>query len=259
MKTIAVIGDVHGCLKEFELLLSKLDDVDEIVSVGDLTDKGPDSNGCCELAADRGVILVNSNHDDKYIQYIKKNRAASTIQHPGRRAIYETLSKKTKDYLVTASPYYKAESFIAIHGGVGPKHQLFPINGKTYNEILRLRYVDKDTLEKVSTVHNVDGTWGPEHPNVWKWQEVYHGQYGAVIHGHIVEKLGAPVYWVNGIRHEYPKMVQKPLILTNNTILSIDTGCVYGGTLTAAVIKDGIATFREVKALGIYTGESAQA
>jgi hypothetical protein len=114
--------------------------------------------------------------------------------------------------------------------------------------------VDKDTLEKVSTVHNVDGTWGPEHPNVWKWQEVYHGQYGAVIHGHIVESLGWPTTWVKGVKHRLHDVV-----LTQETILSIDTGCVYGGTLTAAVIKNGIATFREVKALGVYTGESAQA
>ncbi len=248
-KKTAIIGDVHGCLSTFWALLNVLKDIPTIVSVGDLTDKGPDSNGCIELAADSGVILVDSNHDEKYIRYIKKNRAPETIENKSRRDIYISLSEKSKQYLLTASPYYKGPNFLAIHGGVGPNHRLFPINGKTYNEILRLRYVDRDTLEKVSTVHNLDGSWGPEHTNVYKWQEVYNGQYGPIVHGHIVEQLDNPVIWVNN------KVVDSPIdkIPGDNTIFSIDTGCVYGGSLTALIIgEDGSIEYRAVKAVKSY-------
>ena len=259
--TVAIFGDVHGCLDELALLLNQLKDVDTIVSVGDLTDKGPDSNGCLELVVERGIILVNSNHDDKYIQFLKKNRAASTIKQEHRRILYESLSPKARAYLLTAIPFFRGEydvikNFIVVHGGIGPNHRLFPIDGKSYNEILRIRYVDKDTLEKVSTIHNIDGTWGPEHNNVWKWQEVYHGQYGPVIHGHIVEKLGIPSIWENGKRRDFTEPYS---LIAPNTILSIDTGCVYGGALTAAVInKDGGISIRQVKSLKCYTPEHGE-
>ena len=268
--TVAIIGDVHGCVREFEILLTRLEaaNVDTIVSVGDLTDKGPESNACVELAADRKVVLVNSNHDDKYIQALKKGRHYSTIKHDERRKVFASLSQKAKDYLLTARPYYLGgykgpntfnEQYIAVHGGVGPNHNLFPIDGKSYNEILRLRYVDKDTFEKVATVHNADGSWGPEHPNVFKWQEVYDGRYGPVIHGHIVEKLGAPVYWYKGKKYEFIENGPSLHLTDSSMVLSIDSGCAYGGSLTAAVIDEyGYVTIHEVNALQRYTAEQTR-
>lgn len=259
---IAIIGDVHGCIEEFRELITLLKDknVDKIVSVGDLTDKGPDSNAVVEHAAKNNVILVNSNHDNKYIEFIKKNRAAGSIQNEHRREIYKSLSHLSKEYLLTAKPYIqfkylkdkKESNFLVVHGGIGPNHTLSPLNGNTFNAILRLRYVDKDTLEKVSTIYNIDGSWGPEHDNVWKWQEVYHGQYGPVFHGHIVENMSHPVYWLNG--KVYPIENGRTISLNNDSLIfSIDTGCVYGGSLTAAIVaENGEVEFRSVKALKEY-------
>ena len=45
---VIVIGDVHGCLRELDNLLDKVDyqqGHDTLVLAGDLVDKGPDSVG----------------------------------------------------------------------------------------------------------------------------------------------------------------------------------------------------------------------
>ena len=67
------IGDVHGCLSELNVLLEKLAPVagvDHVVFIGDLVDKGPDSQGVVARASqlrESGVrvTLIMGNHEDK--------------------------------------------------------------------------------------------------------------------------------------------------------------------------------------------------
>src|SRR5262245_32731462 len=61
-----VIGDVHGCLDELRALVAKAGATvdDDIVFVGDLVAKGPDSVGVVGWARERGAAAVLGNHDD---------------------------------------------------------------------------------------------------------------------------------------------------------------------------------------------------
>lgn len=239
---VCILGDLHGCIEEFKELDNLIPQGIKRILVGDLTDKGPYSNEVCEYAAFNKMVLVNSNHDQKYIEFIKKNRQPDTIQNLERRAIYQSLSQISRDYLLTAKPFLRVEiknnkSFNVahiVHGGIGPCHQLYPLDGKSFNEILRLRYVDKTTLEKVSTVHLPDGTYGPEHPNVEFWQNVYDGRYGLIIHGHSYINI-LPTIWPTNV-------------------ISIDTGVVYGGNLTAMILnlKNGEYEFKQIRAQKAY-------
>lgn len=73
---VNVIGDVHGCISELELLLDQLDDR-HICFVGDLTDRGPDSlstfNRVRELVDDGRASCVRGNHDDKLRRALNGN------------------------------------------------------------------------------------------------------------------------------------------------------------------------------------------
>jgi len=129
---IAIIGDVHGCIEEFNSLLKEIDGVDAIVSLGDLTDKGPDSNAVVELAAKKQVILVDSNHDNKYIGYIRKNRNPDTIKSDSKRAVYKSLSDISKKYLLNkkGGSYVKTCNIIKSERVLGDQNILMFISGK---------------------------------------------------------------------------------------------------------------------------------
>lgn len=54
MKTL-IIGDIHGCLSTLKELIAKAGPVDQIISVGDLIDRGPDSLGVVKYCIDNNI------------------------------------------------------------------------------------------------------------------------------------------------------------------------------------------------------------
>ena len=65
-----VIGDVHGCLDELRALVAKAGVTadDDVVFVGDLVAKGPDSVGVVAWARERGAAAVLGNHDEHVLR-----------------------------------------------------------------------------------------------------------------------------------------------------------------------------------------------
>lgn len=65
------VGDIHGC---YELLMYHLNQVnfdrttDRLISVGDLADRGPSSEGCVHLIEQPWFYAVRGNHEDMCIQ-----------------------------------------------------------------------------------------------------------------------------------------------------------------------------------------------
>ncbi|MFG2039343.1 metallophosphoesterase [Dactylosporangium sp. NPDC048998] len=70
MATIAIIGDVGGCLEQLAAAVAALDDPDTmVIQVGDLVDRGPDSAGVLAYVAGRPPrrwIQLAGNHDAQY-------------------------------------------------------------------------------------------------------------------------------------------------------------------------------------------------
>jgi hypothetical protein len=68
---VFVIGDIHGCLDEFNQLLTAINynnATDQIILAGDVTSKGPDSIGVIRRAQQIGALCVRGNHDDQVIR-----------------------------------------------------------------------------------------------------------------------------------------------------------------------------------------------
>lgn len=66
-----VVGDLHGCLDEFNHALQLLNfdkTKDRMFSVGDLIDRGSNSFGCANLAYEDWFIPVRANHEDMMIR-----------------------------------------------------------------------------------------------------------------------------------------------------------------------------------------------
>jgi hypothetical protein len=68
---IFVMGDVHGCFKEMNQLLDKIQfqpKHDVLVLTGDLVFRGEDSLGVIRRARELGALCVRGNHDDKVVR-----------------------------------------------------------------------------------------------------------------------------------------------------------------------------------------------
>lgn len=64
------IGDLHGCFDEFEKKLAEINfdkSKDRLFSVGDLGDRGPDSPKCVALVEEPWFFAVRGNHEDMLI------------------------------------------------------------------------------------------------------------------------------------------------------------------------------------------------
>ncbi len=62
-----IIGDIHGCYDQLLLLLIHINfdsNVDRLISVGDLIDRGPDNIKCLELLNKKWFHAVKGNHED---------------------------------------------------------------------------------------------------------------------------------------------------------------------------------------------------
>lgn len=69
MKRTFVIGDIHGCFEEFQQLLKlvEIQPEDELVSVGDIVDRGPGSQTLYEFFRDRpNAKVLMGNHERKH-------------------------------------------------------------------------------------------------------------------------------------------------------------------------------------------------
>lgn len=72
MTRTLLVGDVHGCAQELDDLLQVvgyLPGRDQLVLVGDLVARGPDSRGVLERLLDYQAVSVRGNHDDKLLNW----------------------------------------------------------------------------------------------------------------------------------------------------------------------------------------------
>ena len=84
-RRIILIGDVHGCYDELMQLLDKVNynpKVDVLIFADDLVDRGPKIREVLEFVKtgyDRGLVFtVMSNHDFKYLRYLRGNKVNPT-------------------------------------------------------------------------------------------------------------------------------------------------------------------------------------
>lgn len=70
MKTL-VIGDIHGCLTTLKALIAKAGPVSQIISVGDLIDRGEDSFEVIKYCINNNIQVCLGNHEQMAIEALK--------------------------------------------------------------------------------------------------------------------------------------------------------------------------------------------
>lgn len=133
MKRYIAIGDIHGCAKTFKKLLKQLDlgVADELILLGDMIDRGPDTKGVFdEIMRLRSigytVILIQGNHEEMMqmarMDFVTEARWLSN----GGRAVVASFGKQHiseigKEYWALffgMQNYYEAGGCIFVHAGL---------------------------------------------------------------------------------------------------------------------------------------------
>lgn len=211
-----VIGDVHGCADELENLLGVLGyrnedgvfvhpDGRRAVFLGDLTDRGPDSLRVLEIVMKMtqsgNAYCVLGNHDDKLMRYLKGN-PVRTIN--GLETTVKEFEKTDSAYrekvlkFLEGLPYYlllDQGRLVVSHAGI--REEMIGKESSAIRRFCLYGDITGKTLE--------DGF-----PERRDWAKDYYGD-GFVVFGHT----------------PHPKVTRYP------NAVNIDTGCVFGGRLTA--------------------------
>ncbi|KIH96408.1 metallophosphoesterase [Streptomonospora alba] len=217
-----IIGDVHGCRAELEELLSGLgyalarDDEGRAVGahhpqgrtavfVGDLVDRGPDSPGVLRLVmgmVEAGdALCVCGNHEDKLVRALEGRKVRV------RHGLAETLEQ------IGAEPEGFRDRVLAFCGGLLSHYLLDEGRLVVAHAGLKEEYHGR-TSGRVRSFALYGETTGETDefglPVRYPWAREYRGS-AAVVYGHVPTPEPE---WIN------------------NTVC-LDTGCVFGGRLTA--------------------------
>jgi len=109
---VYVIGDVHGCRRELDLLLERLGVTasDMVVYVGDLVRKGPDSRGVVTLVRDSpNMFSIRGNNEEKLLR--------------GEKHLPE-LTDEDLAYIESLPVAISWQETLVVHGGVDPRKPL---------------------------------------------------------------------------------------------------------------------------------------
>ena len=211
-----IIGDIHGCCDELEELLSSLGYVRGVrgyahpegrraVFLGDLCDRGPRNADALETVMEMvkggNALAVPGNHDVKLLKYLRGKNIQMT--HGIDRTAAEMEARGEQ---------FRAEAADFLDGLVS--HYVFD-DGRliTAHAGLKQEYIGRGSMRVRDfclygeTTGEFDSYGLPVRLN---WAEDYRGK-GLVVYGHIA---GKEVKALNGT-------------------YCIDTGCVFGGSLTA--------------------------
>jgi protein phosphatase len=245
------IGDVHGCFHELLALVEKLgyrmtvrmvdglphiDSVPHVPTitcptgrkllfVGDLVDRGPHSDYVLalvmQLVALDAAVVVSGNHDNKHMRIIKGNNVqihdeqARTMAQIDRHG--PAVRQKVFQFLESLPLVYEDENVIAFHAayerGARPSRlKALALYGETNGE--------RDETGRPVRLDN--------------WERRYTGSK-VLVHGHV------PV----------PNPTVR-VLPSGGCIWNIDTGCAFGGHLTALRMYGDKMELVSVPALARY-------
>jgi len=217
MRTL-IVGDIHGCIDELDALLEecRYSSKDRLILAGDLVAKGPDSRAVVRRAMELSAEAVRGNHDGHVLRWFhasKKEREALALK-PEHQRVVDALVPKEWAWL-DALPYFlrvPEHQVLVVHAGLVPGR---PLEAQREKDLVTMRSLTEEgeASSKIEGLTPWASRWtGPE----------------TVVFGHDA---------VRGLqRHPFA--------------WGLDTGCVYGGQLTALVLPE--RRLVSVKAKRVY-------
>lgn len=211
-----IVGDIHGCIDEFDELIKTLSydkNSDRLILLGDLIDRGPDSVAVVARAREMDLECVMGNHDYKFLKWFRSVGSSNDVYD--RHVHYSKFSDEDVNYIARMSNYIKVDNTVIVHGGLRAN---VPLAKQSKEDLYYIRYMDKDmrfvSLKKINK-------FGKEALGAKFWTEFWKGPE-SVVYGHNVHSYENPL-----IEEVAPGV----------SCYGLDTGCCFGGKLTALILE----------------------
>ena len=211
------VGDIHGMREKLEMLIEKLplEPDDELVFIGDYVDRGPDPAGVVEylleLAKLRSCVFLMGNNEAMFLSFLGWRGPA----YFGAESFIENGGDTT---LQSYGYFEKGDAF-----ELPPHHEEFYRNLKLWHMAGEYVFVHAGLSTEALRLSDPEYALAREQPRDLLWQRATanlpHSLGATVIYGH-TPTLDLQVRW------NIPYSI------------GIDTGCVYGGSLTALRLPD---------------------
>ena len=199
------VGDIHGCYEQLMEALEKITfnpDVDRLISVGDLVNRGPDSVKCLNLLKETWFHAVFGNHEDMMIKSFRHEWSTYNYVQNGGKWFFHLPYEEQEQLVLLADAkmtlVIEVETDIGI---IGVIHANAPDDWQNYHRLNNDEDFFNDNLVE-------DTLWGRA--------RIYGGQDGRV----------------NGIDCVVVGHTPVEDVVVLDNIVYIDTGAVYDGSLT---------------------------
>jgi diadenosine tetraphosphatase ApaH/serine/threonine PP2A family protein phosphatase len=216
---IIAIGDIHGCHLEFAELLERLafTSDDRLILVGDLVNRGPDSNKVIDLAIQHRAISLLGNHEARLLAF-RRTGDRSGLKEDDEKTLAR-LEPAHWAYLEKMPLTHVEPEFntVFVHGGFLPDE---PWQKQPASVVTRIQVIDAEGKPRKRA----------DCPEGAPWADRWAGP-PFVVYGH----------------------TPRPDIYKLKWSVGIDTACAMGGHLTAYVLPE--RRFVQVKARKRYYGD----
>ena len=213
---IIAIGDIHGCHQEFAELLERLalTKDDQLILLGDLINRGPDSLKVIDLAREHHALSLLGNHEARLLNY-RKTKDTAFLKETDFQT-FEKLRPEDWAYLeaMPLTHYVEELNTVFVHGGFLPDE---PWQKQPASVVTRIQVVDREGKARKRA----------EAEGCPVWADLWNGP-PFVVYGH----------------------TPRPEIYKLKWSVGIDTACVMGGFLTAYILPE--KRFVQVKARKRY-------
>lgn len=209
-----VIGDIHGCFDELQMLLDKIGPGadDTIISVGDMIDRGPKSPEVVNFfMRTKNAIAVMGNHERKHLRFSQglmpernfgRNQQKTVKQFEEARVALNITYEEALKYFSTLPLFLEFPEAIIVHAGF-----VYGIPLQEQNE-------------KILTGAGFRPENRRSQSGLFMWSDAYPQNGKPVIFGHL------------GIGESPWSLPQR------SNLWPIDSGCASGGHLTAVTLPD---------------------
>ncbi|NDV62438.1 metallophosphoesterase [Puniceicoccales bacterium CK1056] len=199
-----IIGDIHGCADELETLLDAFSarKEDRIIAAGDLINRGPDSVGVLKLVRKHAIEPILGNHEMRLLKAWQKDK--SSLLKSKDKPSFKKLSETDWKWIETWPHVLEIPSLktLVVHGGFA---QGVAWKKQDPEIVTRIQVLDKKGLPAKRS----------DAPSGRPWAESW-----------------------SGPEHVYYGHTPRPHPLFHPFATGLDTGCLYGYTLTGISLPE---------------------